>query len=397
LLRAVGIGFVVLLWPAAGALGQGRPRTPVALVVAADAPQDWGWEVRAALRRTRRLDPRVVEAASPPNLSEPENVDEQILAATANAERAFRQADFEACVQGASGDERRLAPILAEEGALRRLGALVALAAACELKRGATAVALERANLALALDPALVLDPARHPPDVGELFERARQERSAAAPIAVQLRANVPDAHFEVDGRAVPAAVELAAGTHWVLARAPGTRTTLRPIAIAEPGEFVLDLAPADAGAARAALATPPRSRELDAGTARTASIATGAGLTCAVGQARPGRVSIVLWQVVGLQVSELGRADAPAPGDAAGWSALLGGVHESLRPRARRTPRPSGGGLSPWVFVAGAAVLVAAGTALTIALWPEEPQDRIRLEPGGGCFGGECCVWPDC
>jgi hypothetical protein len=367
-------------------------------LAAAAAPQDWGWEVRAALRRTRRLDPRAVDGAVPSRTREDAGVDEQVLTATAEAERAFRQADFDACVQRATADERRLAPILAEARALRRLGALVALAAACELKRGATAVALERANLALALDPALVLDPSRHAPDVAELFENARRARTSATPITVELSANVSDARFEIDGREVPIHLQIAAGTHWMVARAAGARTGIQPITVVEPGEVVMELQPADADDARAELATPPRSAELGAGTGRVAAIATGARLACGVSQVRAGRVSIVLWQVVGLQVSELGRGDAAAPRDAAGWSALLGRVHELLRPRARRgAERTARGGLAPWVWVAGAAVLVAAGAAVTLALWPEEPQDRVRLEPGGACFGETCCEWPDC
>lgn len=394
----VSIALVVLLWPAAAAHAQRHERTAVALVVAADAPQDWGWEVRAALRRTRRVDPRAVDPAEPVRDGEAASAAEQLLTATAEAERAFRQADFESCVQRATADERRLAPVLAESRALRSLGALVALAAACELKRGATAVALERANLALALDPALTLDPTRHPPDVAELFENARRTRTAAPSIAVDLSANVPDARFEIDGREVPAHVQIDAGTHWVLARAAGARTAIRPITVVEPGGVALDLQPADAEAARAELATPPRSADLGAGTGRAAAIATGARLACGVTQARPGHVTIMLWQVVGLQVSELGRADAPPPRDAAGWSSLLGSVHSLLRPRPRRgADRSAGAGLPAWVWVAGAAALVAAGTAVTIALWPEEPEDRIRLEPGGSCIGGPCCEWPDC
>jgi hypothetical protein len=389
---------VAALLPDGTALAQERPsdrrsRTPLTLVVAFDAPRDWGWEVRAALRRTGRVEPRTV----PTSRQAPggTGATDELQRALVDTERSFRQADFGACVQGASDAEQRLARPLAEARLLRQLSALVSLWAACELKGGAMEVARERASLALALDPDLALDPARFPPDVAELFDQARAARVTEA-LPVALRANLPDARFELDGREASGALALPIGTHYLVARARGARTAFRKLEVTEPGDLSLALEPADAELARSQIVPEARAQDLDDGHLRAVAIADGTSRILTVAETRPGRVEIVLRQVVGLEVSELGRAEGRAPGDAPGWSRLLGRVDEALEPpRGRAPPRTSGGNW--WIWAAGAAVLVAAGTAVTIALLPEEPVDRLKFEAGGACVGGVCCVFPDC
>ncbi|MBI2897414.1 MAG: hypothetical protein HYY06_27900 [Deltaproteobacteria bacterium] len=381
-------------WSSAPPEARPDERERITVVAGSDVPRTWVWELRAALRRTRRVVPVELGPATGPVA--PSSAREELSAAAAEAERRFRQADFEGCVATTSEAERRLALPLAEQGLLRELSGLASIAAACEIKRGATQVAMDRASLALALDPDLVIDPARNPPDVADLFAEAHRARASASTVHLELDAGLPDARFFVDGRDAGRSVDLPPGPHYVAARARGTRLTSRPIAVTGPDRIVMELEPLAAEAARLEIGAVPRSAALDAPLARAVALASGASRVLTVAVEPRGQIVLVLRGVDGLAVTELGNARARAPGEPAGWSGLLGALHASLRPAPppRRPPSASGGTF--WLWAAGAAAVVAAGTAITLALVADEPVvDNYELRPGGACIFGACCPWP--
>jgi hypothetical protein len=111
------------------------------------------------------------------------------------------------------------------------------------------------ARQALAIDPALAVDPTRHPPTLAARVERAR---GAMERCPFPLSVSPEGALVGLDGRpATRPPAEVPCGRHWLLLEAPGHRRTARAVladAALPPEPVALALAPA----AALALPSPP-------------------------------------------------------------------------------------------------------------------------------------------
>ncbi|MBI2896060.1 MAG: hypothetical protein HYY06_21050 [Deltaproteobacteria bacterium] len=398
--RSVPVGLAASLaalsiLPVAARAQQSSP-TRVTILAGSDCPQTWTWELSAALRRVENARPHVLSPRTVGPVARRDTqatLRDRLHASMAAAERAFRQADFEECVAGARVVDADLVPRLAEQGLLAELPPFLSIAAACELKRGAPRLALERILFALAIDPGLSFNADRYPPDVAGLIDEGRSSQASVAPLEIVPDPNVPDARVEIDGRPVTLppdrTVMLPPGPHALVARARGAATLVRPLSVAGAGRVALELTPADPSSALAQIGGGLRSADLDDSAARAAAAADGSTIVLIIRRAERGtsgvggaRVEVVLRQVVGLAVSQLGRASSPEPEDAAAWSRLLDRVHSSLRAPDSRSV--TGSGVTWWPWAAAGAVVVAAG-AIVLAVLLDEPE-RAQLVPGGLC-----------
>lgn len=197
-----------------------------------------------------------VDVVRAPALTTPTPPD-TVAAATLRADEAFAALSF--------GDARRAldaAFALVDAGGATTRAELVALwllAAMLDDAVDDDAHADEAARNALAIEPALAIDPARYPPT---LSARVDALRATLPRCALALRLDPADAALQVDGDAVSAPpTELPCGTHWLEASRPGFAPLRRRVVLSAGAEpLVVPLALVIDPAA--ALATPTRAGE---------------------------------------------------------------------------------------------------------------------------------------
>lgn len=233
------VGLVVAL------AGCGGPITgaPLSAVVLIESPSTEGRVSVALLRRGMRV------VAAPPAREE-EGVEDPLPAARAElahaseAQQSFHESDALASLSRAEtlASSRGISPgaraVLADIGFLR---------AWLHLSAGRNPEAEREAASALVFADPGAPDPARYPPEVVALFDRARSVAVPTGTLRVEVEGS-PDAQIFLDGRAAGesplVARGLSAGPHGLVIEAPGAETIVDRIDVPADGEVARTYAP---------------------------------------------------------------------------------------------------------------------------------------------------------
>ncbi|HUS66804.1 MAG TPA: PEGA domain-containing protein [Kofleriaceae bacterium] len=174
-------------------------------------------QARATLGRGCRLldDARTREVLE--RISRTSSAEERVRSALQRAHLRLRRFDF-AQVQQLLDEARAAAGALPPSAEGRALAAEVGLREAeVALVAGDVAAQMRGMSLALAIDPALKLDPAREPPTLVQLLEHVRAERGSRARLNVRVETTPPGARLFVAGEwrgETPLMVDLVQGPH---------------------------------------------------------------------------------------------------------------------------------------------------------------------------------------
>lgn len=217
--------FLAVLASSAAATAQ-APAVREVVVVRASA----GLEAEASAIAARLVERRVaagIDATLAPAPS-PDDDRDPVSESTARAEDAY------AALRFAEATEAIGATVAALESTTHytraELVELFLVAARVRLAAGDPEAARAAVREALAIDPALVVDPARHPPTLVAL---ADAERASVRACEVVVDVDPADAALRVDGAAIDAPpTTLPCGEHWITARRDGYAPASRRVGL---------------------------------------------------------------------------------------------------------------------------------------------------------------------